>query len=102
MMTVSTMEEFRTSASTSPEPVMPLDYGSPTKRPQGQARDLVLGIVISLLMGVGAGAITFGLLMSSRFRDEIATIMACGVTAMVIAVCLMITVAWLRFGRHRG
>lgn len=89
---------------TQTEPVMPLDYGTPVTRPPAHIRDLVVGIIISIVMAVGVGLLTFGWMiaspsMTSR-REMAATFTALGACLLTLAVCLVGTIAWLRFARR--
>jgi hypothetical protein len=96
---VTTTEPNPTSAALVTEPVQPLDYGRPERRAGGPAsvRDTILGIAISLLLGLGAGAIAFGLLIvGARIREPEATVIAAGITAITIAVSLLVLLLWLR------
>ena len=90
--------------ATQTEPVMPLDYGTPPLRPPGRTRDLVVGIVVSVVMALGVGFLTFGWMISSPNmsgrREMAATFTAVGACLLTLAVCLVGTIAWMRFARR--
>ena len=81
----------------------PLDYGRPMPARGWSRRDLILGLVICLLFSLGAGAITFAMIIvNGRVKDEIATILAIGVTAVVLALSLAGLMLLLRSSRGGG
>lgn len=75
---------------------MHLEYGRPTKMLGKRPGDLVIGIIVSLLFGVGSGALSFVLMIANGMNDTLATIGALGVLAIMIAFCLIGTILWLR------
>ncbi len=77
------------------EALTPLDYGRPAAR-GADRRDLILGVVICLMFSLGSGAIAFGLMIVKGLKDDIGTILAIGVAAVMLALSLVGLMVWLR------
>ncbi|HYO08470.1 MAG TPA: hypothetical protein VER17_05820 [Tepidisphaeraceae bacterium] len=82
------------SPQSSPEPVMPLDYGSPAERQvAAPVRDLIVGIGISLALGLGTGCLTFGLMLAFNIQEIPATFVAIGGTLLMLSLGLIGTIS---------
>jgi hypothetical protein len=82
-----------------PQPVVPLEYAPPQAR--SSRRDFWLGLVIAIVFAGGVGSLTFGLLMSSGWRDDYAIPVAFGLGLMMLALQLAGLLWWLRRSSSR-
>jgi len=78
-----------------PQPVVPLEYAPPS-RARNSRRDFWLGLAIAIVFAAGVGSLTFGVLMSSGWRDDNAAPVAFGLALMILALQLAGLLLWLR------
>jgi hypothetical protein len=71
------------------EEVPTLEYATPVERPPRRWGRLVIGIVAALSLGFGAGLTTFGAMVESEVRDEVAAVTGTGVGCLVFGAVVM-------------
>src|SRR4051812_15295533 len=86
-----------TSATTAPQPAMPLEYEPPRRAGvPGLRMQLWLGIFASVFMSAGIGFGMFGMLMATGLKDDHAGPIGFGVGCFMLGVCLVGLMIWVR------
>jgi len=87
--------------STLQPPPVALEY-QPSQAQAPRRRDMVWGVVISILIANGVGWVIFGMLMMlARVRDDEAGPVAVGAAFIVLGVGLAASLAWTRRQQHQ-